>query len=320
MQGLSARSDLAHLPRRKAWELERLVEVIFTYFEEATARHATRWKKKGHIRKIILYGSHARGDQVFEPDKGRGYRSDFDILIIVNDKRLTDEALFWSALRAHLDDEFAGQSGRTPVNFIVHSLQDVNNNLAQGRFFFMDIAREGIILYEDSDKPLRAPVPRTPESALAMAREYFEEWYSDAGEFYDTFKLSLEKERHKNAAFQLHQCVEQLYHTVLLTCTFYTPHVHNIGYLRGEAAKVDRRFVYVWPADNRKQVAMFNKLKDAYVKARYAKHYRISTDELEWLGEQAQELSRVVQLVCSERIAHLASLVTTPTDKAVKHA
>ena len=31
---------------------------------------------------------------------------------------------------------------RTPVNFIVHSLQQVNDALTHGRFFFMDIARE----------------------------------------------------------------------------------------------------------------------------------------------------------------------------------
>jgi len=34
--------------------------------------------------------------------------------------------------------------------------------------------------------------------------------------------------------------------------------------------------LFVWPQDNRKQRAMFEKLKQAYVKARYSKHYRIS--------------------------------------------
>ena len=35
----------------------------------------------------------------------------------------------------------------TPVNFIVHTLQAVNDGLARGRYFFMDIARDGISLY-----------------------------------------------------------------------------------------------------------------------------------------------------------------------------
>ena len=33
---------------------------------------------------------------------------------------------------------------------------------------------------------------------------------------------------------------------------------------------------------------MFEKLKEAYVKARYSKHYRISEEELTWLGEQVE--------------------------------
>jgi hypothetical protein len=50
---------------------------------------------------------------------------------------------------------------------------------------------------------------------------------------------------------------------------------------------------------------MFEKLKEAYVKARYSKHYRISEEELAWLGERVEALSAIVELVCSERVAHL---------------
>ena len=138
-----------------------------------------------------------------------------------------------------------------------------------------------------------------------MAREYYEEWYPSAGEFYDDFRSNVERQRFKKAAFELHQCVERLYHCVLLVCTFYTPHVHNLGFLRSQANLIDRRLMYVWPEDNRKQRAMFEKLKQAYVKARYSKHYRISEEELAWLGEQVEELGRVVHTVCSERIAEL---------------
>jgi len=92
---------------------------------------------------------------------------------------------------------------------------------------------------------------------------------------------------------------------VLLVCTFYTPHVHNLGFLRTQAERLDRRLTYVWPTDNRKERAMFEKLKDAYVKARYSKHYRITAEELTWLGSCVEELGRVVQEICSERIAML---------------
>ncbi len=41
------------------------------------------------------------------------------------------------------------------------------------------------------------------------------------------------------------------------------------------------------------------------MKARYSKHYRISAEELAWLGERVEELGSVVQTICTERIAVL---------------
>ena len=40
-------------------------------------------------------------------------------------------------------------------------------------------------------------------------------------------------------------------------------------------------------------------------KAGYSKHYRITKEELEWLGEQVEELGRVVHAVCTERLTKL---------------
>lgn len=96
--------------------------------------------------------------------------------------------------------------------------------------------------------------------------------------------------------------------------TLYTPDAHNIRFLRDAAAKLDRRFLTVWPEENHWQKAVFNLLKEAYVKARYSKRYRISADQLRWLGEQAQELARVVQAVCQEHIAELERIAAEATE------
>ena len=299
------RTDLDHLPPTKQRELERVLQILFEEFGDAHSEAKGR-RRLGRIVKIILYGSHARGGWVDEPHTAKGYVSDFDLLIIVNQKELTERAIYWSAAEERLNAEYAVRGGlRTPVNFIVHSLQQVNQGLAHGRFFFMDIARDGIALYEADDRPLAEPKPKTPADTLAMAKEYFEEWYPSAGEFFDDFRANLDRRRCKKAAFELHQAAERLYHCVLLVCTFYTPHNHNIGFLRTQAERLDRRLQDVWPMANRKERAMFEKLKDAYVKARYSKHYRISEEELGWLGERVEELGRVVHIVCSEKIAQL---------------
>src|SRR5579884_1004733 len=163
------RTDLDHLPPAKQRELERVVQILFEEFDEKIALATQDWKRKARIQKIILYGSYARGDWVDEPHTAKGYQSDFDLLIIVDDQRLTDRVEYWSKPEDRLTREMSvTKTLRTPVNFIVHSRQEVNDGLAHGRYFFMDVAREGIALYQSQDDELPEPKPKTPEQALAM--------------------------------------------------------------------------------------------------------------------------------------------------------
>jgi predicted nucleotidyltransferase/HEPN domain-containing protein len=300
------RNDLSHLPAAKQRDLERVLAILFEEFEDATALASGEWKKKGRILKVILYGSYARGGWVDEPHTAKGYQSDFDLLIIVSDKRLTDPVKFWEKAEDRLSREFGiTKTIKTPVNFIVHTLQEVNDGLAHGRYFFIDVARDGIALYEADGSELHTPKPKTPEQALAMAREYFEEWHPSALRAHINFQDDLRRGWLKDAAFMLHQSTERLYHCALLVCTFYTPHVHNLGFLRTQAERLDRRLIEAWPREHRRERAMFEKLKDAYVKARYSKQYCITAEELAWLGECVETLGQVVHSVCSERIAKL---------------
>ncbi|MGN6279016.1 MAG: HEPN domain-containing protein [Sphingomonas sp.] len=299
------RTDLDHLPAGKRRELERVVEILFEEFGDANGL-ATGKRKAGRILKIILFGSYARGGWVDEPHTAKGYQSDYDLLIIVNQAELTDRATYWHRAEERLIREMTiTKTLRTPVNFIVHTLQEVNDALAHGRFFFIDIARDGVALYQADDKPLHSPRPKTPQQALDLAREYFEEWFPAAMKRYEGAEFYLSREHLKDAAFDLHQAVERLYHCVLLVCTFYTPHVHNIAFLRSQADKVDARLAQVWPRETRECRARFEKLKEAYVKARYSKHYRISAKELTWLAERIEELGQAVHAVCSDRISAL---------------
>lgn len=300
------RTDLDHLPTAKRRELERVVQILFEAFGEATALATSDWKKQGRILKIILYGSHARGGWVDEPHTAKGYRSDFDLLIVVSHAKLTDRVEFWASADDRLDRALAIEGSlRTPVNFIVHSLHEVNDGLGQGRYFFIDIAREGIALYQSDDSDLPEPRPRTPAEALALAKEYFEEWHSGGNSFLKGFRFYVDEGDPKKAAFLLHQAAESFYHCVLLVCTFYTPHVHNLGFLRTQAERIDMRLIDAWPRDTKRERAMFEKLKAAYIKARYSKHFRISEDELTWLGARVEALGHAVEAICAERLEAL---------------
>lgn len=302
---MSMRTDVDHLPAAKQRELERIVETIFEEFRGAT-ENATGPRKGARILKIILFGSHARGDWVDAPLSANQYKSDYDILIIVSQKELTDRAAYWSKAEEGLIRAYTIEKTlHTPVNFIVHSLHEVNEGLSHGRVFFMEVAKDGIALYEADDRELATPKPKTPEQALETAREYFEEWMPSAAGFLDTSKYALSRGRLKESAFQLHQATERLYGCLLLTLTFYTPYNHNIAFLRSLAEGLDRRLFGIWPEDTHRERSMFQKLKEAYTKARYSKHYKISEEELTWLGERVEELGRVVHQVCSDKIAEL---------------
>ena len=304
------RTDLDHLPAQKQRELERVVRLVFEEFDDAMSLATQHWKKRGRIEKIILYGSYARGTWVDEPHTAKGYRSDFDLLIIVNNKRLTDRVSYWLKLEDRLNRELAiTETIRTPVNFIVHTLQEVNDGLAHGRYFFMDVAKDGIAVYQFDTSELHQPRPKTPAKALALAQEYFKDWFPGSMRRFEFARFGLVKGHLKETAFELHQTAECLYNCILLVCTFYSPHVHNLNFLRAQAERLDARLVFVWPRDTRAETARFEKLKDAYVKARYAKHYVITAEELAWLAERIEELGRVVHEICTERLAELASKV-----------
>ena len=294
------RSDLDHLPPHKQRELDLVVEMLFQGLREAIG-NATGRRKSGRILKIILFGSYARGDWVDAPLDANRYKSDYDLLVIVNQKDLTDRAAYWDETDQRIVTAYNFEKSLgTPANFIVHSLQEVNDALAHGRLFFMNILSDGILLYESDDRPLKTPVPKTPEMALAAAEDYFAEYMADAAEFFDGYK----------DAFDLHQTVENLYQGLLLTFTFYTPYDHNILFLRDLAEDIDRSLFDVWPRGSRRERALYQKLKDAYRKGRYSRHYKIAREELEWLAGHAEILGQRVHALCQSRIAELRQAVS----------
>ncbi|RWI57030.1 MAG: hypothetical protein EOR16_15600 [Mesorhizobium sp.] len=135
------KSSIHHLPPPKQRELERAVEVLLEDFEDVLKGGSADFKKRGRILKIILFGSYARGGWVDEPHTKKGYRSDFDLLIVVNNRKLTDFAAYWRTAADRLMREV-----ETPVSFIVHSRREVNTALRDGQYFFVDLRRDGIVL------------------------------------------------------------------------------------------------------------------------------------------------------------------------------
>ncbi len=299
------RSSLEHLPEKKQRELARVVEIIHEEFSDALEGSSAAFKKRGRILKIILFGSYARGTFVDEPHTMKGYRSDYDILVIVNSKKLAEPECWDKATDRLMWDK--GVS--TPVGLIVHGAREVNNFLADGQYFFVDIVREGIILYELDDRPLAEPKRLSPADALRVAGEHFERHFANAKDFADGSRFYLERSNLPLATFVLHQAVETNYSCLLLTLTNYSPPSHNLKFLRGLAEDQDSRLIEAWPRDQHRFTAWYNILNEAYVKARYSKHFEISEEALAWLIERTEQLRRLVGTICKERLAELTVAV-----------
>jgi len=298
------KTSLDHLPAGKRKELDLLVEVLRSGFAEALSRRTMPRFRNGKLLKIILFGSYARGDWVEDP-KGR-YFSDYDILVVVNHEDLTDLEEFWAkADEALLRELASGERLRTQPNFIVHSLDDVNEQLRLGRYFFTDILRDGIKLFDEQGFPFAAPVALSPQDAYVETKAYFDEWHASAVGFLDTARYVRGQSRPKEAAFQLHQAVERAYHGLILALTLYSAKTHRLNLLRDRAESLDARLIGIWPRTNKFERQGFDLIRRAYVEARYSPHYQISEEHLAWLEERVGSLQTTVETVALERIEQL---------------
>ena len=295
------KTDLGHLPERKRRELEQIVKILFEEFEDALAGRNAPHRKAGRILKVILFGSHARGDRVEDPIGG--YFSDYDLLVVVNHDELADVAEYWTAAEDHLvRDYVVTKRLKTQVGFIVHSLTDVNRQLKHGRYFFTDIVRDGIALYEAPDHPFAHPEPLSDAAALDEAQGYFDKWFPSSDAFLASAIFLSQRGNGNEAAFNLHQAAERLYHCLLLVRTLYSPKSHKLNFLRDLCEELDPRLIAAWPRDTKFNQRCFELLRRAYVDARYSPHYKITSEELAWLIERVAVLRDLVRTACDQRL------------------
>ena len=294
------KADLDHLPDVQRSELERVQKILLGEFAEATSRASQSWKRNGRILKIILFGSYSRTDWVDEPENG--YQSDFDLLIIVSHADLTDIADYWYVAEDKiLHDDAVGR----PVNIIVHTLDEVNQGLRKGEYFWVDIARDGIALYELPGSSLVAPQPLTPRDAFEMAAGYRKSWIKKIDDAIDIANFCVSTKKLNDAAFNFHQAAERAYICFLLVRTLYFPRSHNIKFLRSLAEDIETRLISTWPRGTRAERRLFELLKRAYVEARYSAQYDISVEDLEAIAQSVRMLRDAVEISARERIEQL---------------
>ena len=293
------RKDIDHLTGAQRRQLERAVVILREEFAKAIKGKGWTRTRQGRILKIILYGSMARGKPV--RDLSTGYRSDFDLLVVVNHPELVDDD-WWYGAKDGLDLEASLGAVRYPYNLVVHDLQDVNDQLHRGRPFFVDVNRDGIVVYEFEPKELAKPGNLSAAEKLEEARDHFEQWFEASTDFLKGAKFFVGEKSPKRAAFLFHQAIETAYHCLLLTLTLYSPKLHNIKTLRSWAESLDSRLIEAWPRKTRQDRRAFNHIQRAYVEARYSKHYRITKELLGEATASVERLQAIVKTVCEEQL------------------
>ena len=280
------KTALDHLSPRKRQELERITAILFEELEDALKLSTSAEKKRGRILKVILFGSYARGDYV--EDRSSGYFSDIDLLVIVNQRRLTDMADLWYKA----EDRFLTDPRvKTEVNLIIHTMDEMNDNLAKGQYFFSDIVKDGIALHEAKGHSFAKPTTLDEAEAKALGEKYWDRKIESYQQLLDTADTQIDKSYDNLAAFSLHQAAEQFYIGLLLKKTLYSPPTHNIKFLRSLAEDLDPSLRNAWPRDTKAARANFELLKRAYVDARYSEHFEITKEQLDWLRECVGKLA-----------------------------
>lgn len=281
------KQDLNHLPESKQQELKYLTQIIC----EVAAPEM-----------IILFGSYARGHWVEDKYDAEHYRyqSDFDILVIVKTRSESTQA----KLERDIEDQLEQETRlTTPISIILHDIEFVNRRLSKAQYFFSDIKKEGISLYDSKQFQLKEPKEVSNFERQQLAQEDFDYYFNKAEKLTKLFKFALLEKDSNEAAFLLHQITERLYTGILLVFTRYKPNTHDLLILRKLANTVNSEFLKIFPLDNTENKNLFKLLRKAYVDARYKRSYIITEEELLSLAKQVDELQVLGKALCLEKIA-----------------
>ncbi|OGV48815.1 MAG: hypothetical protein A2X49_07380 [Lentisphaerae bacterium GWF2_52_8] len=289
------KKSLADLPEKKKIELERLKGIIL--------------EKVPDTQMIILFGSHARGDWVEErymrDEEGMGYEyvSDFDVLVVTGKRSTAENRSIWD----DVENKYLRSFNRyaTPPSLITHNISYLNDKIDKGWYFFTDIKKEGILLYDSGNHKLARIRKLNREEYLERAKEDFTVWFGNAKDFYMQYENAYRKRKYRNAAFQLHQATEHAYHAILLTFTGYKPKCHNLKKLGKWASAHEFELKKVFLQKTEEERRLFELLVEAYIGARYKRSYSITKSELEYLGKCVKKLHSLTKKICKTKLSNL---------------
>jgi predicted nucleotidyltransferase/HEPN domain-containing protein len=288
-------TSLNQIPQSKQEELTKIAQLLSEFKE---------------VEMVILFGSYARGNWVEDKYIEKGityeYRSDYDILVVLKHEDLKRKFRIEGEVKIKLIE--TGEV-TTPVSMIFHGVKHLNQALTIGNYFFKDIKKEGITLYDSEKFKLAEPKQLTVEEYQEKAEGYFDQWFENGNNALKKFQFSFQENILNEAAFDLHQAVERYYTTILLVFTDYRPKDHNLETLGIKAEMCDKQFA-VFPQSTDEEKRLFELLKKAYIDARYKMdEYGITKEELLYLSAHVSHLKRRTAEICQKKIIQIGEAV-----------
>jgi predicted nucleotidyltransferase/HEPN domain-containing protein len=265
---------------------------------------------RDQVAMIILFGSYAKGtwvqDWYVEGHITYSYESDLDILVVTKSPKYRGlkGASFESDLTKRLQRKgLRGKTFGAPwVTFVVEPIKYLNQQLEKSQYFFSDIKKEGILLYDSGEFTLAEPKDLNSEERRQIAKDDFDQWFPRAIGFIKATNYMLQDNYLNLAAFQLHQATESFYSAILLVFTGYKPRLHDIEKLGSLASNYSDELLKIFPRDTKEQEERFILLKLAYTEARYNKNYKITEDQLVYLIKRVEKLKSITEEICTDWI------------------
>lgn len=295
------KKSIAFLPKKNREDLKYLVELILD--------------KIPVCEMIILYGSYARGTYVSYDEREEfgiptSFKSDYDILVI-NSAWSYDKIENKLASVRNIYDKRGDHRYRVPVQFIHDSIKKVNEDLKYSRYFYTELKRDGIMLYNRGKNKLARRKPLKFGEIKKQGEEYFGEKYAKARLFMEQAVFMYDKEEYVMSSFNLHQACENLFNAIMLTFTLKNDKEHNLEELFKASRGYAPELIRVFPVGNEEEERLFKILVCSYIEARYNPEFKVSREDVEDLMVKVEKFEEVTKQVCERRIKEYEKLVKT---------
>jgi len=284
------KKSISFLPKQKQVELRCLVKSVLEKLKETEM--------------IILYGSYARNDYVDYDERVEfgittTYMSDYDILVVTSG---VSDRLAGDRLDNVENHYYKNPDKQTPVQFINDDIKKLNKDLSEGRYFYTQIKKEGIILYDSGNYKLARRRKLQYDEIRLLAQDYFSVKFESADQFLETAKFTYSKNWYKKAAFLLHQACENYYYATRLVFTLKSNKQHNLSKLSSSVKSYSPEFAIVFPRHTANEKRLFNLIKAAYVQARYNSEFDVTKEDIDALLPKVELLRDITRFVCDTKI------------------